>query len=146
MRLLLRFSLLVIFVSSFTACSKEDEETRLRRALDDLVNAIEERSVLQAQKHIADNFKSTRIVNRQQARAFMLVHFRQNQVINIFTSDIEVNLQQDKADMTFNALVTGSSNWLPERGRRFAVQSRWLKRDGDWKISRVNWEEITGFN
>ena len=138
--------LLVILASSLISCSAPDEETRIRQALDDLADAVEERSVLGMQKYISTGFKSAHIVNRQQARAFMLIHFRQNKVINIFTSEVQVNLRQDKADMIFNALVTGSSNWLPERGRRFTVNSRWVKEDNDWKMSRVNWQEQKFFN
>jgi hypothetical protein len=137
---------LVILISNLVACATPDEETLLRETLSALVTAVEDRSVRQVQKYLTDDFKTARHSNTQQLKTFMLLHFRQNQVINVFTNEVQVNLQQGKADITFNALVTGSSNWLPERGRRFAIQSRWLKRDGDWKISRVNWKEITGFN
>ena len=141
MTLNIRLFIPLFVTCSLLACSAPDEETRLREALANLVNAVEEGSVFKAQQYLSEDFKSSRIANRQQARAFLLLHFRQNQVINIFTSDIQVMLQDGKADMTFNALVTGSSNWLPERGRKFAVESRWLKQDGDWKISRVNWQK-----
>jgi valyl-tRNA synthetase len=110
------------------------------------VQAVEERSVRQVQKFLADDFRTARHSNSQQLRSFMLLHFRQNKVIKVFTSNIQIVLQKEKADMVFNVLVTGSSNWLPERGRRFEVKSRWIKQDGDWKISRVNWQELTDFH
>lgn len=133
--------LLLVLISSLVACTTPDEETRLREALSNLVDAIEARSVRQVQYYLTDDFKAARHGNTQQLKAFMLLHFRQNQVIHVFTSNLQMTVQNGTADMTFTALVTGSSNWLPERGRRFAVESRWLKLDGDWKISRVNWQE-----
>ena len=140
------YIILAILISHLVACTTPNEETSLRETLRELVTAVEDRSVRRVQKYLTDDFKTARHSNTQQLKAFMLLHFRQNQVINVFTNEVQVNLLQEKADITFNALVTGSSNWLPERGRRFAVQSRWLKQEGNWKISRVNWEEVTGFN
>lgn len=141
------FTLAVLVLTScLVACSTPDEKTRLQETLDELVGAVEARSVTGVQKYFSNDFKTTRHADTQQVKTFMLLQFRQNRVINVFTSDVEINLQQDKADVSFNALVTGSSNWLPERGRRFLIESRWIKRDGDWKISRVNWKEQTGFN
>lgn len=138
--------LLLVLSSSLIACSAPDEEARLREALDSLVEGIEEKSFFQVKKYISNDFKSTRFRNVQQVKAYMLAYNRQHKVIKVFTSNINITLQQDTADMTFNALVTGSSNWLPERGRHLEVKSRWLKQDGDWKISRVNWQEQTIFN
>ena len=141
MKLLPRLIISFILTCNLLACSAPDEETRVREALVNLVNAVQERSVLQVQKYFTNDFKTTKHPNTQQVKTFMLLHFRQNKVINVFTSDVQVLLQNEKADVTFTALVTGSSNWLPERGRRFAVETRWLKQDDDWKISRVNWQE-----
>ena len=138
--------LLLVFVGSLISCTTDNDEARLHQSLASLVEAVEDRSVRQVQKYLTDDFKTTRYANTQQVKAFMLLHFRQNKVINVFTSDIQTSIQEEKADVIFNALVTGSSNWLPERGRRFEVKSRWLKQDDDWKISRINWQEKTGIN
>lgn len=138
--------LLLILTSSLVACSTPDEETLIRKALRGLIEGVEEQSFFQVKKYISEDFKSNRFRNIQQLKAYMLVYYQQNKVIKIFHSNVQIILQKDKADVTFNTLVTGSSNWVPERGRLFKVQSRWLKQDGDWKISRVNWQEVTGFN
>jgi hypothetical protein len=145
MKIAAHFFLLVL-VSSITSCTTDNDEARLRQSLASLVEAVEDRSVRQVQKYLTDDFKTARYANTQQVKAFMLLHFRQNKVINVFTSDIQTSIQEEKADVIFNVLVTGSSNWLPERGRRFEVKSRWLKQDDDWKISRINWQEKVGIN
>lgn len=144
MKFLLKIFLLVSITLS--ACSSPDEETRLREALDGLIKGVEDKSFFQVKNYISDDFKTKRFRDIQQVKAFMLVYFRQNKVIKIFTSNVKISLLHDKADMTFNALVTGSSNWIPERGRSFEVKSRWLKQGDDWKISRVNWQEQTAFH
>lgn len=140
---LIKCFFLAILASSFVACSTPDEESRLREALDGLIEGVEEKSFFQVKKYISDDFKTSRFRNRQQLKAYMLIYFRQNKVIKVFPSNIQITLQQDKADMTFNALVTGSSDWLPERGRSVEVKSRWLKQSGDWKISRASWQDRT---
>ena len=80
---------LVILTSNLVACATPDEETLLRETLSALVtavDAVEDRSVRQVQKYLTDDFKTARHSNTQQLKTFMLLHFRQNQVINVFTN------------------------------------------------------------
>jgi hypothetical protein len=55
---------------------------------------------------------------------------------------MDINLMSDIADVQLEALLLGSSQWLPERGRRYRVQMRWHKQDGDWLLSRLDWQAL----
>lgn len=137
----LHYFLLVLCAGLLIACAEMDEKARLKQALDDLLGAVEERSVGKVNHYLTTGFKTTSHTGVQNIQSFMLLHFRSNSVIHIFTSDLQLAIENGQGQISFNALVTGSSHWLPERGRRFFVKTRWKKDAGDWKLDRLGWEE-----
>jgi len=105
-----------------------------------LLGAVEERSAGKVNHYLTTDFNTSKHTGVQNIQSFMLLHFRSNSVIHIFTSNIQLAIENGQGQISFNALVTGSRHWLPERGRRFFVKTRWKKGAGDWKLDRLDWE------
>ena len=137
----MRNFLVVLCVGLLVSCAEVDEKTRLRQALDDVVSAVENRSVRKVNQHLTADFKTASHSEIKNIQSFMQLHFRSNTVILIFTSDHQLAIEKEQGQISFNALVTGSSHWLPERGRHFFVKTAWKKSGGDWKLNRLDWEK-----
>lgn len=135
--------LLVFQASLFLfACAKKDQQAQLEEALNNLVSAVEDRSVRKVNALLTTGFKTSRHTRVENIQSFMQLHFRSNAVINIFTSDRLLSIENGRGQVSFNALVTGSSHWIPERGKRFYVKTSWLSDSGDWKLDRLDWEPL----
>ena len=77
---------------------------------------------------------------RAEAESLMLLYFRQNKNISLYRVEQDIQINEDRADVTLLILVTGSSGLLPERSGRYQVEMLWRKQEGDWLLSRVNWK------
>ncbi|MGD8484482.1 MAG: hypothetical protein PVJ63_05560 [Thioalkalispiraceae bacterium] len=122
-------------------CGEVDETARLQQALDELVEAVEQRSVRQVNRYLAPDFKTSQQSGVGNIQGFMRLQFRSNRVIHIFVSEQQLSVDRQQGQISFHALVTGSGNWIPERGQRFYVKTRWQLNNGDWQLSRLGWEK-----
>ena len=91
---------------------------------------------------LADDFRTREGHLSQDINRMLFVQFRQNKHIQVFLYEMDINLMSDIADVQLEALLLGSSQWLPERGRRYRVKMRWHKQDGDWLLSRLDWQAL----
>lgn len=129
---------------SLCACSaRPDDETRLRQQLDQLATAIEQHDRETIMQHLADDFRTPQGQQAQDINRMLFIQFRQNKQIQVFLYDIDVKLLSVVADVELQALLLGSSRWVPERSRRYQVQMRWQKQNDDWRLARLNWQAVT---
>jgi hypothetical protein len=129
---------------SLLACSPPpDDETRLRELLEHLAEAIEQHDRQTVMQQLAVDFRTTQGLLPQDINRMLFIQFRQNKQIQVFLYDIDVKLMPVTADVELEALLLGSSQWLPERGRRYQVQMRWQKQEEDWRLTRMDWQPIT---
>jgi len=73
----------------------------------------------------------------------LFIQFRQNKQIQVFLNDIAVELIPDTADVELEALLLGSSQWLPERGQHYQVKMRWQKQEEEWRLARLDWRPVS---
>ncbi|MDH3948830.1 MAG: hypothetical protein OEU74_07705 [Gammaproteobacteria bacterium] len=128
---------------SLVACSPPaDDAAQVRQGVEVLTKAIEqhERDIIMQRLDV--DFRAREGLLPQDINRMLFVQFRQNKQIQVFLNDMEVNVMSSMADVQLNALLLGSSQWLPERGRRYRVQMRWSKRDGLWLLLRLDWQPI----
>jgi hypothetical protein len=128
---------------SLVACTPPaDDATQVRQGVEVLAKAIEqhERDIIMQQLDV--DFRAREGLLSQDINRMLFVQFRQNKQIQVFLYDMEVNVMSSMADVQLEALLLGSSQWLPERGRRYRVQMRWSKRDGEWLLLRLDWQPI----
>lgn len=133
---------LLLSVSLFACSPPPDDETRLRQVLDRMAEAIEQHDRQTIMQQLAVDFRTTQGLLPQDINRMLFIQFRQNKQIQVFLYDIDVRLLPVTADVELQALLLGSSQWLPERGRRYRVQMRWQKQEEEWRLTRLDWQPI----
>ena len=133
---------LLLSISLFACSPPPDDETRLRQALDRMAEAIEQHDRQTIMQQLAVDFRTTQGLLPQDINRMLFIQFRQNKQIQVFLYDIDVRLLPVTADIELQALLLGSSQWLPERGRRYRVQMRWQKQEEEWRLARLDWQPI----
>lgn len=132
---------LVMILSSLTllSCDKTSELSLLNQKVDELVDAAESHKLSDIKGMLASDFLTTKNLNKTQFLIFVNHQFKRNKNISISILDKEVRFNEKNADVIFEILLLGSSDWLPERGQTYKVTSRWKKEKGDWVVSRLRW-------
>jgi hypothetical protein len=133
---------LILGVSLGACTSTTDDATQIRQGVELLAKAIEQHDRDTIMQRLDEDFRTREGLLSQDINRMLFVQFRQNKQIQVFLYDIEVNLMSSIADVQLEALLLGSSQWLPERGRRYQVQMRWSKRDDKWLLSRLDWQPV----
>lgn len=126
-----------------TACTQpSDPRQQLLKTLDQLEVAIEQRDRPGVNKFLSDDFLAAAKQQQQNLDLLMRYHFRINQRIEVIRQDQTINMQNNRADVSGAVLLLGTSNILPERGRRFSYESRWMLKSGEWKLQRLRWQAL----
>ena len=133
---------LLLSISLFACSPPPDDETRLRQVLDRMAEAIEQHDRQTIMQQLAVDFRTTQGLLPQDINRMLFIQFRQNKQIQVFLYDISIRLLPVTADVELQALLLGSSQWLPERGRRYRVQMRWQKEEEEWRLARLDWQPI----
>lgn len=133
----------LLLLANLAGCAVEDDASRLNRALQELQTAIEERDAGAVIDHLTDDFQAQADIDARKLRAMMFYYFRQYRQITVFATGQRIRLDGEQADVTVNALLLGGEQLIPERGKRYQVEMRWLKQRGDWKLSRLRWQAST---
>lgn len=135
--------LVLVMSVSLLACSPPpDDEARLRQVLEQMAEAIEQHDRQTIMQQLAVDFRTTQGLLPQDINRMLFIQFRENKQIQVFLYDIDVRLMPVTADVELETLLLGSSQWLPERGRRYQVQMRWQKQEEEWRLVRVDWQPI----
>lgn len=127
----------------FGCSAPPDDEIRLRQQLKSLAEAIEQHDRQTIMQQLTVDFQTTEGLVPQDINRMLFLQFRQNKQIQVFLYDIDVKLMVLAADIELQALLLGSSQWLPERGRRYQVQMHWQKHDETWRLARLHWQPMT---
>jgi len=133
---------LMLGISLLACTSPADDATQVRQGVELLAKAIEQHERDTIMQRLDDDFRTREGLLPQDINRMLFVQFRQNKQIQVFLFDLDVNVMSSTADVQLEALLLGSSQWLPERGRRYRVQMRWNKRDGEWWLLRLDWQSI----
>jgi hypothetical protein len=138
-----RVLLLALLCGWLTACSENPDEARLLERLNTLETALQDKKSDAVLDLLTDNFTTGEGQTPVDVKRLLLAHFLRNQNIGVMRTGTEVSLDdsyRDQATARFQALVTGGEGLLPERGRQFQVESRWLFQNGDWYLDRLEWK------
>jgi len=133
---------LMLGISLLACTSPADDATQVRQGVELLAMAIEQHERDTIMQRLDDDFRTREGLLPQDINRMLFVQFRQNKQIQVFLFDLDVNVMSSTADVQLEALLLGSSQWLPERGSRYRVQMRWNKRDGEWWLLRLDWQPV----
>lgn len=121
-------------------CGRPADEQALRDTIAAMQAAAEQRSISGVMDHVTEDFGGSHGLDHAGLRRLLQVQFLGNQRIGVTLGPIDVEMQGDRAKVTFSVLLTGSSRYIPERGRAHEVVSGWRIVDGEWRIFFAEWD------
>ena len=138
-----RWWLSLALVIGLGACSTPaDDASQIRQGVELLAKAIEQHDRDTIMQRLDEEFRTREGLLPQDINRMLFIHFRQNKHIQVFLYNLDINVMSNTADVQLEALLLGSSQWLPERGRRYRVLTRWIKRDNEWWLLRLDWQPM----
>ena len=133
------FLLLVVVLASLTACGSSEDEMALRDNIREMREAITSHQADVFMKQIDANYKSPLHRDKNTLGDFIDYYLTGNRVIHIYLADINIEIDDASAKITFYSGVAGGPDQIPERGRLFKVGTHWLKTSGQWKLTQAKW-------
>lgn len=134
--------LLIITTAVLTllgACGATDDELIIRSNIETMRESISQHQGEAFMRFIHENYKSPFHRNKTVLRKFLKHHLNRNRVIYIYIADIDVEINDDTAKVTFYSGTTGGVDQIPERGRLYKVGMHWLKTNGQWQVTQAKW-------
>jgi len=133
---------LALFAVFLVACGdSRSVEQKIIATLHTMEEAAEAGEHLNFMGHITDSFRAQQgSMDRREFHRFMI--FQINQHRRLYATFFPIRVREageDKASANFRLLLTGGGNLLPESGRLFDVETRWLLQGGDWMLDEANW-------
>lgn len=130
---------LFILLSGVISCAKMSDENALKQRINDLVQVIEAHDDNEFADFLASDFMAGNNSNKETFNLFVRYHLQRNKNISIVRANEKININGAMADVTADVYLTGASGWLPQRGQKYRVESRWKKEKGSWLIQRLRW-------
>lgn len=129
-------------LTGLLACSAPPPDAqRIENHIREMAQAVEARDRGAFMDAIASDFSGqTGAYDRAEIEGMVRVHLLRNRHINVLLSGLEIDVRGDRATARFTALLTGSEQWFPERGRRYAFETGWRLDDGEWRVVNARWE------
>ena len=134
--LLLPLLFITLFLSS---CGSPEDELALRSNITSIRKAITSHQPEQLMQHIDPSYKSPLHNNIKALNQFVDFHLSRKRVIHLYLADINIEIDGDTAKIIFYSGIADGPDKIPERGRLFKVGTRWLKTDGQWRITQAKW-------
>ena len=121
-------------------CARTPPEQALRDTMSGLQAAIESRDATAVHELLADDFIGPEGLDREGARRLAQGMFLRYRGVGATIGPLDINLQDQHAQVRFNAVVTGGSgDLLPESGQAYDVETGWRMEDGEWRMVNARW-------
>ncbi len=134
--------LTALFSLSLAGCTRTPPEQALREAMSELQAAIEARDAASVHELLADDFIGPDGLDREGARRLAQGMFLRYRGVDATIGPLEIVLQDEHAQVTFDALVTGGSGGLlPESGQAYDVETGWRMEGGEWRLVNALWRQ-----
>ena len=139
----------LILLAALAGCK---EETTVQQQVIDAIHAMEalaeegKRSAFMSR--VAADFQGQEgVLTRGEFRTFLVFQWNRNQRLyaQIFTIKVQ-DLGAGRANARFKALITGGRGLIPERGQLYSITTAWIEHDGDWLLTRADWEPVDPLN
>lgn len=123
-------------------CTRTPPEQALRDTMSQLQAAIEARDAAAVHVLLADDFIGPEGLDRNGARRLAQGMFLRYRGVGATIGPLEIVLQDQHAQVRFDAVVTGGSGGLlPESGQAYDVETGWRMEDGEWRLVNAQWRQ-----
>jgi hypothetical protein len=141
-KLFTSLTLALMLCSLLAACAEEPAEQQLRRQLQTMQDAIENKQAGDFLDIVADEYRDKQGGNKQSLKKLMLFHMLRNRKIGVYLANVQVEVTGQTAEITMQAGLTGGQGILPDRARLYKVITRWRYTSGDWLLYYAEWEPV----
>ena len=140
-----RFVLVIALLSAIAACSRDSPEQAVRRQIEAMQSAIEERDAGALSGVLAVDFIGHGGMDRREARGLAVAVFLRHRQVDARLGPIEVLLRgQGEAVARFSVLVTGGNGGLlPESGQVYRVETGWRFAGGECRLVYADWTAVS---
>ena len=136
-----RFLLVIVLGLVLAGCSRTPPEQALRRTIEQMQSAIEERDASTLADGIAPDFIGPEGMDRKAAQRLAAVVFLQNRQVGVTLGPLDIKLQPGGATVRCTAAMTGgNSALLPTSGQVYDVTTQWRQDGDDWELVSAEWE------
>lgn len=88
---------------------------------------------------IHDNFGTKTGYDKLWVKRTMAFYMLKHKTINIVTSGMEIEVDNDQATAYFTALITGGEGLIPQQGAIYNIETDWRRQNGKWLLIYASW-------
>lgn len=125
------------------ACSPDSPETKIRKAFEASVKAVEAGDAAGAVEILDEGFKGPEGMTKAEARVYLMGWFRNEKVgVTVVAQKLEV--RGDQAQQDLDLVLTGRSgkSLLPQESSRRTLHLRWTLSGKVWRVKELSSEGV----
>lgn len=137
------------FFLSLPGCGKgETDADRIKATVKEMVEGAEAKDLARVKKHIAKEYKDPSGNDYDALKGIMLYYFMQQGDINVFLRRQEIEVKDDRAKMSMNAVISRGAKVsdIKEIGQAeaagFIFDLTFEKRGNDWLLVSAIWRQV----
>ena len=142
-------TILIIFAVAvvFIGCSKETEESKVKKVITEIQAAGEEKEVKKIMTHISKTYNDPRGYNYEGIRGLLLGYFFRYPKISAYIAELTVSFDGASAKASFQAMLTSSDKTgsikdiIPQELGVWYFDVTLEKEEDEWKVTSAQWEE-----
>lgn len=128
---------------TLAGCGRDDPQAALEAAADSLRQSIQEKDTGALLARIHPNFSGNRQWDRDWARRTAALMFLRHRNVDVITLSSRSWIDPSYADRGYSegqVALTGAESLLPQRLGHYQVRLEWLHEDGEWLLTRLDWD------
>lgn len=134
---------LLLVLSSLSACSRDTPEAALEKAVVLLQENLESKSSSAVLEQLHGQFAAQGQYDRDWAKRTMTLLFLRHKSVQVIAlskhSEIDP-VYRDKGHSRVQIAMTGAEGLIPDSARHYSVDLEWWLEDGEWRLARLDWK------
>lgn len=127
---------------ALSACTREDDESLIRKQLAGLETAIQEKRSRAIPDYLWKDFSDQDGRSVHEYRRLAVGYFLRYKKVYLLKQKLNLEVDGDNARMELIASFAGGKDWKPERAETYAAQIDWQKREGQWRMVHMVWHRL----
>jgi len=139
--------LIFIVAVAFAGCSKETEESKVKKVITEIQAAGEEKEVKKIMTHISKTYSDPRGYNYEGIRGLLLGYFFRYPKISAYITGLTISVDGASAKAVFQAVLTSGEKTgsikdiIPQELGVWDFDVVMKKESGGWMVVSAQWQE-----